>query len=726
MLRINLRVLACLVFVVVLCAGMISSFNLKSYAAVKIYYVATTGRDSYPGTAAQPFKTIQHAASVMIAGDTCYIAPGVYREAITPTNSGRSGAPISFIAQGSGVVISAADLVTGWTLDRGNVYKASMNWTMNNSNPGCQAGMDQVFVDGKMMIEARWPNIPSGVDPCAYKREYGARSDEGSYNNKSYTKTGISSLANPTGAYINEIAGAFWTPITGQVTSRTNDTIYFSRPDYDRNGNDQFYGERDGDYFYLWGKKVLLDSSREWFRDSNGQLYLWSPNGDSPSNYVVEAKKRDNVLDLRGKSNLTFKGIEMRGGSILTNTNTKYLTLDGVDVQYSAHYSIITNYWTTRGYGVNLQGNYTTVKNSHFANSAETVLLVTGSNCIIANNVCHDACYLGANGYVFGINNSNGSKVSNNTFYGSGTNACLDIRQSSACTIKNNDVFHGSRITCDGGMIMTTRNFDGKNTRVCYNFIHDGLGLEDGSRNWYGTSGFYSEGDVNNYIVDHNVIVGAGISLGTGREGPMTGWKVNNNTLVDCSINTPGEQVITNSQITNNIFSYLYYNLDSLLNKNIMTGSWYSLPNNYNIADPIYVSHKDYKFGLQSNSPAKDAGGVIAPYTDGYVGSRPDIGAFEYGKPAFVSGALITDNDIAKLSITYNGVDTFSISGAPMGRYLPENFKLKVGNNSAGGIVTMNYKQKTWTVTGVETTRGGQVYGQIGDNTPVAMRLGSL
>jgi hypothetical protein len=44
--------------------------------------------DSNPGTAAQPFATIQKAASVAVAGDVVKIRSGTYRETIIPTNSG--------------------------------------------------------------------------------------------------------------------------------------------------------------------------------------------------------------------------------------------------------------------------------------------------------------------------------------------------------------------------------------------------------------------------------------------------------------------------------------------------------------------------------------------------------------------------------------------------------------------------------------------------------------
>jgi hypothetical protein len=40
------------------------------------YYVATDGSDSNAGTLLAPFATIQHAATVLSPGDTCYIRGG--------------------------------------------------------------------------------------------------------------------------------------------------------------------------------------------------------------------------------------------------------------------------------------------------------------------------------------------------------------------------------------------------------------------------------------------------------------------------------------------------------------------------------------------------------------------------------------------------------------------------------------------------------------------------
>ena len=50
------------------------------------YYVSISGDDSNPGTLELPFRTIQHAASIVEAGDTVHIRGGIYREKISIEN----------------------------------------------------------------------------------------------------------------------------------------------------------------------------------------------------------------------------------------------------------------------------------------------------------------------------------------------------------------------------------------------------------------------------------------------------------------------------------------------------------------------------------------------------------------------------------------------------------------------------------------------------------------
>jgi hypothetical protein len=129
---------------------LLSLVLLGQSARAATYYVSKSGNDFNAGTATNTaYLTIQKAASVMNAGDTCYILSGTYRETVTPARSGTSNAPITFTAYpGATAIISGADVLTlSWSVYSNSIYQAST-----------ASSFRQLFVDGEMMNEARWPN----------------------------------------------------------------------------------------------------------------------------------------------------------------------------------------------------------------------------------------------------------------------------------------------------------------------------------------------------------------------------------------------------------------------------------------------------------------------------------------------------------------------------------------------------------------------------------------
>lgn len=63
------------------------------------YFVSTSGSDSNSGSQASPFKTIAHAVSKMIAGDTTYVRGGTYKEGfIWFRRAGTQTAPIKLLS----------------------------------------------------------------------------------------------------------------------------------------------------------------------------------------------------------------------------------------------------------------------------------------------------------------------------------------------------------------------------------------------------------------------------------------------------------------------------------------------------------------------------------------------------------------------------------------------------------------------------------------------------
>jgi len=63
-----------------------------------IYYVATNGNDSNPGTQALPWRTLNKASATLKAGDTLYIRAGTYNQQLKPVNDGTASAWITLAA----------------------------------------------------------------------------------------------------------------------------------------------------------------------------------------------------------------------------------------------------------------------------------------------------------------------------------------------------------------------------------------------------------------------------------------------------------------------------------------------------------------------------------------------------------------------------------------------------------------------------------------------------
>jgi parallel beta-helix repeat protein len=109
-------------------------------AMAATYYVAPSGNDYGSGLwVSTPFKTIQKAMNVAVAGDTVFIRGGVYREKVEVlSGGGAAGKPVKVQNyNGEQVYIKGSQPVTGWIQHSGSIWKKT-GWTVNSQ---------QVFVD---------------------------------------------------------------------------------------------------------------------------------------------------------------------------------------------------------------------------------------------------------------------------------------------------------------------------------------------------------------------------------------------------------------------------------------------------------------------------------------------------------------------------------------------------------------------------------------------------
>ena len=88
-----------------------------------IYYVNTSASRDGNGSREMPFRHINDAAAVAVAGDEVLVAPGIYREYVNPIHAGTEAQRIVYRSlEPLGAVITGAELLTGWQPFQGNVW----------------------------------------------------------------------------------------------------------------------------------------------------------------------------------------------------------------------------------------------------------------------------------------------------------------------------------------------------------------------------------------------------------------------------------------------------------------------------------------------------------------------------------------------------------------------------------------------------------------------------
>lgn len=577
------------------------------------YYVSPSGSDRNPGTLAAPFRTIQKAANIMVAGDRCYIRAGIYRETVTPAHSGTKTAPITFEPYKSEVVtISGADPITDWWHSRGHIYQAPMPWSLGPGN-------DQVFVSGKMLNEARWPSTGSDLLRPTLALA-GAGSKAGEIDDPRLTMP----AGYWAGATVWILGGSHpwepWIAQTGTVTSSEPGQIKFTPGS--PTGSD--YDPSPGSFYYLTnGPLSSLDSPEEWWY-GDGRLYLWMADGAEPGHVVIQAKRRTLAFDLSNRAYIRVEGVHVFAASI-SMANASHCIVDHCTLKYLSHFVRNDKGWDTRDdTGVAVSGTGNILENSVIAWSAGNGVSVLGSGNDVINCVVRDCDYAGIDSAGIRVTGSH-QLVAHNTVFETGRTAILN-RELKASRIVFNDISYFCMLTKDAGGTYCWET-DGQGTVIGYNKFHDALDSLYPGHPF--TSGPYLDNGTSNTIVDHNIVWN--VAEGTRLNPPSLNNLIVANTFENTSTgqSLAGGGDFSGTRIIDNIF-------DGAIASS--TGGTFS--NNLNAgSDPKFVDSEDGNFELRPGSPAIDAGLAVPPYTDGFTGRAPDIGAYEHGSPAWTAGA---------------------------------------------------------------------------------------
>jgi len=584
------------------------------------YYVSVEGSDENPGTEALPFRTIGRACDEMSGvragrllppnGVIVWIRNGTYRETVRPGCIGRADAPIRFLAYpGEEPVVSGADILDlSWTLHAGKIYKARTT-----------VEFEQLFVDGRMMLEARWPNTSSRD----LVRPKTAECDRGTDDNVL-----VDNALPPgdwNGACVHINASDMWDYRTKEVRNyKPGQSLDFAEPgwfDYRRE-------TRSGNPYWLFGSLAGLDRATEWFLDTQTHmLYLWCPGNPDPDTHVIEVKRRSHAFDLSGLSHIHLEGLRMFAAGINMDRST-HCTVVGCHLKYPVHRRILTPpkswdiYFKDSNY---MSGSHNEWKDCAIVCCSGAGIDDRGSYNKVTNCIIHDVDYTGGHGFPIQVSHgATGNQYTYNTIHDAGSSG-IHGYIASALRIEHNHIYNCGTLTVENGLIWSGWS-DGQGTVIAYNLAHDNLA----EIRWHsldepgilGGDGIVLETDSRNHIVHHNLIWNIPRSS-LPLMCPSLANHVYNNTILSGSRRT--FSYCTTPEYTES-------QLGTRVINNIANGSMSF------VAGPHAPEHHhNGSYAVDATgwplpgSGAIDAAVVIPGITDGYVGAAPDIGCFEVG-----------------------------------------------------------------------------------------------
>ncbi|VGO18357.1 DNRLRE domain-containing protein [Pontiella sulfatireligans] len=567
------------------------------------FFVSPTGSDTNNGSFAQPFASIQKAANTMFSGDTCHIRAGTYRETVAPPRSGTSTLPIRYQAYSNeSVIVTGLDLVSGWSLLSNGIYQCA-----------APTEVTQLFSDGELMVEARWPN--TDTDYLSPTLALVDSASMGAYNQPStLTDAGLAPFPDGhwNGAKMWYLPGSQWGAGSTTITSHSGNQLDF----LNTSKVSALQIETNSKYF-LYGTLNALNVQKEWFHDA-GQLYFKAPGAANPSGLSVEARTRRYGFDLGWRNYTEIQGLTLRAATI-TMKGEHNLVEDCSILHPTPFFDAAI--WQGDD-GVELHGQNNTIRRSEIAWSwgdgvslNNSAVSNTVENCLI-----HDCNWGG--GWSAPIRTlGTGHAFLGNTIYNSGRSG-IRFQKATRLRIEKNHISHMGWLTKDLGAIKTGGT-DGLDTVIAYNWVRD-----HNSAAW--CTGIYLDNSSTNHIVHHNAVWNFDNGIRMNKFG--TGLYVYNNTM----FNSAKESMAHYAPGGETYDGVLTYN--NLCTTGPFRGT--DLQNNLqdDPANILYAGTEHGDFRTLENSTAIDYGRNIPGYTEGHAGAAPDAGAYEFGGADWIAG----------------------------------------------------------------------------------------
>jgi len=504
-----------------------------STAHATSYYVANNGNDANNGlTPTTAWQTINKVNTATFANnDSVLFKRGnVFRGAVS---SNKFPLGIRYDAYGTGAnpVIAGSIKITNWNPSAlgANIYEADVSTFIKVDSNGVENTIENLFVNGKLMTIARYPNVTS-PDKTNWLK-VGATA-------------GTNSFTDPVLAAYNKPID-YWKDATLRI--RTYSWTYKVFPITASLTNGKITATGLGTQLPEWGyfidgKLSELDYPGEWYYDANvKKVYLYPIQAVHPNTLLVEGSTYKTGINIYWHEhnsvikNLTFRHFIDSGVNINSSDNVKVqncrfeYNLSGISVWNAANLLISGNTFEQQlSTGISLSAaSYFSVINSVIEKNKITNTGMIPLYCRRYSGVCY-----GIGMSVFG----KGFIIRQNVLENTGWTG-MYLKDGGSHVVENNVIRKALSLLNDGGAVAV-----GSNDNVIRgNFLLDSVGNVDQSNGCGSTAttpcmhhasygmGVGADNNYKNIVVESNTI--AGNNDWAIRFNAFTNSKIMNNTL---------------------------------------------------------------------------------------------------------------------------------------------------------------------------------------------------
>ena len=591
---------------------------------------------------AGPTDNLQTIVDRLTPGDTLILKSGVYDQSFVIRVQGTKNKPIQIRGEANVVFTGLKRLDIQWKQIRPNVFQGQV-----------QSRVHQLFVESKMMIPARWPNMTFDQ---RWDNSKWPKADEGSKYGALIDSDLANSRCDFTGcvAILNIGSWQTYRRVIKKHDLEQNRLIYPTDP---KSRLHQSRHPVEIDRYCIYGE-AALDAAGEWFYDQKqSTLKVCLPEGVKPSQLRFDSKQTDTAILGDGCRYIHLSGIHFFGTTVRM-LNAHHCQLKDIKIDYGSTVSDpfgpnepLSNKkpitWSARRWFgessvdalTEITGDDNLITDMVARFSEGPILTVNGKRNRIENCLFQDFDWQGLD-YGFGIDLLAAAPITvrHVTLDHCGGSEGLRLPNHGKSLVEYCHLHHCGLRQSDGAIIQTSGP-GAKGTEIRFNWIHDHHAFH------WGGNGIRGDDGSRGLLIHHNVI-----------------WNCNEKAIVTkgdqhqvfhntCFDNAKIDILLPRNRLPSKTKELVKQNsrTQAFNNWSRITGSWIwekpkhtpygILKNNIPVNRNQLMDVSRFDFRPQLASDAIDAGVSIEESNSYQVnGNKPDLGAYENGQPPWKAG----------------------------------------------------------------------------------------